>query len=1224
MNNIARSAMALACPHCARVNSSDARFCYFDGASLLVNAGPVETARRTFLAPFVFPTGVTCVNYDEFAHGCQAHWDTAVDLLHQGTLQTFFSGLGRLDLAQAAQEAANFPDRDRGLDLFLARLPTTGLSLPKLEVRPKLINLGTLKIGQDKHLALTLENQGTRIVFGSVATTVPWLAATDSGESKLFQFRDNASIVIHVKGQHLRAAVKPLEGTIVIESNAGMFKLKVLASVPITPYPDGVLAGAKTPREIAERAKGAPRQAAPSFEKGEVAEWYQANGWTYPVQGPNTSGLAAVQQFFEALGISKPPKVTVGVAKIALTGKAGEQLACKLELRTEEGRAVYAHAVSPVPWIVVKPAILLGTVAAIPLEIVVPAEAGQTFAATLRVLANGQQRFDIPVEVTAENAIAAATLAPPIVTAATPAACGLAFAGRSTNTKPQAASPASANPPALAATRPPIKPIRVLVHLAPLALLGVAVLGLIALDALRKPEEPLVLEEASEIRRDLPGQASEFTVAIHDEPDIDPPVVPVVRFKIEDEPEERFARLPPPPVTVDIKDEPGENNGPEMAIAAAPLVSYSLASPPKTFGISGTATAGATRPKQLTYSRIGDTNTTVVSVNGGNAEFGGTQGKWTRLNQPLANIIPTPGAIQATQSTWTWGPIAYHQVLEVVPGQPVTVGNVSRRQLDAVLVRWVIQNNDRTARSAGLRLQLDTLIGGNDGVPFTVPGYTGLVNTFADFRQAKDVPDFIQALERPNLKSPGTVAHLTLKVGPHIEPPSRASLTYWPGNSLAWDIPVRNLAGDSAVILYWPEKTLKAGATRTIGFSYGLGNVSSNDKLGVTLGGSFEPGQNFTVTAYVENPIAGQTLKLDLPEGLSRSEGAETQSVALGNGKTSIVTWKVVVERTGEFRLKVNSSTGISQAKTISIARAAAPTGGKLALDLQGAFEPGQVFTVIGKVNEPRADQTLTLHLPAGLQKVSGVETQKVPAPPAGSKDAVVEWKVRVIEPGKYPVRVSSSTGIAQTKTISIVQPTRGEGTFQILLTGDFAPQKEFTVSTAVTNPAPEQKLTLVLADGLERSAGDETRVVQAGTPISWKVKVREPGKFLVGVKSTTGVTQRKTVVIEPPSDAAGRFNFDLTGEIRPGKEFLVKAQVTNPLANQTLTLVLPKGLQLTEGDATQTVPAPAEANDVSLLIWKVRVTESGRLPVRVESSTRLVRTKTITLSESSGTLFDR
>src|SRR5262249_54372297 len=157
----------------------------------------------------------------------------------------------------------------------------------------------------------------------------------------------------------------------------------------------------------------------------------------------------------------------------------------------------------------------------------------------------------------------------------------------------------------------------------------------------------------------------------------------------------------------------------------------------------------------------------------------------------------------------------------------------------------------------GLRIQVDTMIGGNDGVPFTVPGLPGLVNNFADFPMAGPVPDFIQALERPDLQNPGTVAHMTLKLGGKYEPPGRVLLTHWPGfNYFNWEVPVNSMRDDSAVVLYWQDKPLAPGGKREFGFAYGLGSVASAEgvgKLGVTLGGSFEPGQNFTVTAYAHN-----------------------------------------------------------------------------------------------------------------------------------------------------------------------------------------------------------------------------------------------------------------------------------------------------------------------------------------------------------------------------------
>src|SRR5207247_11251857 len=123
----------------------------------------------------------------------------------------------------------------------------------------------------------------------------------------------------------------------------------------------------------------------------------------------------------------------------------------------------------------------------------------------------------------------------------------------------------------------------------------------------------------------------------------------VVRDGAKAEPEERIGKLPAP-VKADIKEEPGENHGAVIATASNPLVSYMTTDPPKCFGISATAAAGGV--KRLTFSKVGDTNATVVSVNGGKTEFGGADGRWTRNGQTLAGIPDSAGAIQGPHPPW--------------------------------------------------------------------------------------------------------------------------------------------------------------------------------------------------------------------------------------------------------------------------------------------------------------------------------------------------------------------------------------------------------------------------------------------------------------------------------------------------------------------------------------------------------------------------------------------
>jgi hypothetical protein len=92
-------------------------------------------------------------------------------------------------------------------------------------------------------------------------------------------------------------------------------------------------------------------------------------------------------------------------------------------------------------------------------------------------------------------------------------------------------------------------------------------------------------------------------------------------------------------------------------------------------------------------------------------------------------------------------------------------------------------------------------------------------------------------------------------------------------------------------------------------------------------------------------------------------------------------------------------------------------------LTVGGSFEPGKLFTVQAIVDDPVRGQTLTLELPAGLERVEGGERQAVPVP-QGAGRSVVLWKARVVRLGDFELKVRSSTGVTQIKNISI-QPAK-------------------------------------------------------------------------------------------------------------------------------------------------------------------------------------------------------
>jgi hypothetical protein len=445
-------------------------------------------------------------------------------------------------------------------------------------------------------------------------------------------------------------------------------------------------------------------------------------------------------------------------------------------------------------------------------------------------------------------------------------------------------------------------------------------------------------------------------------------------------------------------------------------------------------TAGNPVNKRLTCGLDGWSNQTLVRLDGKESEFGGPAGQWVEKNTPV------PGG---SRSVWALGGVRIAQVLQIVPSkQPVSVGGTSKRLLDTCLVRYVVENRDGQPHRVGVRLIVDTMIGDNDGVPFLVPGLPGLVSTFKDFPTPAQVPDFVQALERPNLKDPGTIGHMTLRVGGGVEPPGRVSLTCWRGARGAWEVPLHPFAGDSCVVLYWNERPVPGGGRSELGFAYGLGQVShggdNSGKLALTMSGTFEAGQPFTVSAYVVNPVRGQIVTLDLPQGLSLVQGTSTQTVPLPQGArdaTSVVTWRVRADQAKRYSLRARSNPGgLVQTQWVTITGPAHPVvtkepaprpqpvlpdpnAGKFTLSVSGARAPGQVLTVTAQVTNPPSGQTLTLVLPPQLARVEGAEQQ--PVLRSGGNGSVT-WKLKAEQAGQYALRVRSSTGVEQTETLSL------------------------------------------------------------------------------------------------------------------------------------------------------------------------------------------------------------
>jgi hypothetical protein len=821
--------MVQTCSKCSRVNPADASYCYFDGNLLRgdpVNEVPIGAVKQSFPHPFVFPSGKICGNFDQLALACHEKPAEAIELARKGFLEKFLGNLGRADLAMAVREAARFPDWERGLDQFLAKLPTNVIHEAQLVMSPTEINLGQLQVGENRSLDLRLSNRGMRLVHGTIGCeNCVWLAVGDApgASQKIFQFSRDLTIPVHVRGKYLQANRKPLEGRLIIDSNAGAATVSVRAEVPVKPFPDGILSGARSPRQMAELAKQHPKQAVPFFENGAVAEWYHQNGWAYPVPMPPASGLGGIQQFFETLGLTPPPKVAISVPAVALQGEIGDRVDYALEIKTDERRPVYAYGRSDQPWLEVGRARLSGRTATLPLIVpVIPDQHGETLVAKVTVVANGNQKFVVPVTLEVGGGF---QFNQP---ALEPGGEDLVFA------------PASSERPSPRAKQ---KAARQWLHGLPAALLGLALLLVVFWDYLSPPEKLAVSPTAA-----MPASGN---------PDL------VVQFFPENR---RFG--------IQVVQEQGANSPEE--------------------------------PKRLTYDKQGQTNNTCLKVGEPVYLFGQSPGTWIRpprKDKKWQSVMKFPDEIQVTQT------------VEIVPNQ-------QNFRYDTCLIHYLIENRSKAPQPAGIRVMLNTAIGSNDGVPFAIPGRSGLLETQGDYKN-DEVPDYIDALERPSLADPGTIAQLGLKLpgfklnddDPDLDPISRLVICRCPDRWARWDWDFRPINEDpekknSCVVMYWAEQEIQPGSKRAVACTYGLGLITNPGSEGLELSvnrSSIRPNQEFAVTAQVKNPEPGQKVKINLPKTgeVSLVPGQDEEQAA--EPGTGLNTWTVEARRTGTYRLEVTS-----------------------------------------------------------------------------------------------------------------------------------------------------------------------------------------------------------------------------------------------------------------------------------------------------------------------------
>jgi len=439
---------------------------------------------------------------------------------------------------------------------------------------------------------------------------------------------------------------------------------------------------------------------------------------------------------------------------------------------------------------------------------------------------------------------------------------------------------------------------------------------------------------------------------------------------------EAAADAPDPPAPPSLPKPPAVDPTPRVTVHTTPDGRFGLMS------LTGNPDDRSDDDKRLTFAPDGKTNNTRVMVDGRAPAFGDSQG--------------------ATVESWHTGPDdsmvmvwSYRNVL-VRQSVRLVAGDVSNR-VDTIRVTYELKNTGPKTRQVGLRVMLDTLIGDNDGVPFIVPGREGIVTSTLVMR-GSEVPDFVRSLERPNLSNPGVIVDINLVPAEGELRPDEVLLSHWPGAEAAWNYArSASFTDDTAAAIYYTPTALEPGRTKSIGFSYGLGTISStasrNERLSLTAGGPIRARSSFWLVALVNKPRSGQTVRLVLPPGLSARRPESLSQPVEGSGAYTQLSWLVEVAPTvlGDVQVEAVLDPGsITEKQSLNVL----PPDAQLSLVPRGPFRSGRPFWVSALIRNPRTGQSVTLKLPDGLTLAKGHTASMPVGAGAAAGYAQISWLV--------------------------------------------------------------------------------------------------------------------------------------------------------------------------------------------------------------------------------------
>lgn len=370
----------LRCRRCQRMNPAGAAYCYHDGTSLDAGAPGGEQFSRDW----TFPGKPPCRTVDELARACLADWTEAKNALIRRDFQRFFREAGREDLA--AIVPAPEPDADLALQAFLERLPSKVAVKPAIDVAPRRLHFADLRKGAPRTVVLRVINRGAGWLSGrlSVMESVRWISVAGAKLST----RSEQAVELTIDPAALPGAGS-FFARLKIESNGGNLEVPVQADFSLAGIPFKEFA-VSDPYDMAKVMLAHPKRAARWMADGEVRQFFDRQGWVFPVEGPLAPSLGSLQQFFEALRLSSIPEVTPETTVVECTAAFPERITRSITLTTPK-KWIHATAESDEFWLKpVEPIVAGSRTVEVPFEVdSALLRAGRTYEGILRIRVNG-------------------------------------------------------------------------------------------------------------------------------------------------------------------------------------------------------------------------------------------------------------------------------------------------------------------------------------------------------------------------------------------------------------------------------------------------------------------------------------------------------------------------------------------------------------------------------------------------------------------------------------------------------------------------------------------------------------------------------------------------------------------------------------------------------------------------------------------------------------------